>query len=487
MGILACCIFGFITTNRFKLILEGNFCTFDRFYYDILYGQLKDSYPKWEGIEKTMEYLNDLKVFLEKNKNLQREVLIGSKLKKSDKYNYLYDEYFTEEYLTNITKYSKDDIIIEKINQITLPIALNYGKIVDSIYILNEFNSLFKKNLTGLITYFNKKENDFPELKSKFLDEFYDYAKIVRIWENVLAMICFCLLFISVIFTGISMIIYVYLKNKKCLLKYMHVLWNIIRFFIFLYFLYGAAYGISYLILRDMVAYIMFVFGKENLDLGGHSYLIPLNEGKEYLHYCLINVVKDYKKKLNPILTFALEEFFNGYHELKEIFSTNQYLGIYFDNAFREYREYEDLINSQRYMIYFIRDRFDYFYKFDSSYPIFQKREGGIFGFLNCSFLKSDLNMMYTTLYDLSNEAIILCILSCCIGFFGGIFVFLFLLVLYHYKDNNEIRNSIDSNAYENKKERVPSYKHKNKKIGNEPPTQIEMASINDENIDDSL
>ena len=109
---------------------------------------------------------------------------------------------------------------------------------MDSIYILNEFNSLFKKNLTDLIIYFNKIENDFPELKSKFLDEFYDYAKIVRIWENVLAMICFCLLFISVIFTGISMIIYVYLKNKKCLLKYMHVLWNIIRFFIFLYFLY---------------------------------------------------------------------------------------------------------------------------------------------------------------------------------------------------------------------------------------------------------
>ena len=70
-------------------------------------------------------------------------------------------------------------------------------------------------------------------------------------------------------------------------------------------------------------------------------------------------------------------------------------------------------------------------------FPGFTERNGGSFGFLDCSFLKSDLNMMFRTLYDLSVEARILCALSCCIGFFGAVFVYFFLLVLHHY--NTEI------------------------------------------------
>ena len=58
------------------------------------------------------------------------------------------------------------------------------------------------------------------------------------------------------------------------------------------------------------------------------------------------------------------------------------------------------------------------------------------FDSFNCSFLRSDLSMIYTTLYDLSIESRILCALCCCIGFFGAIAVYTYLLVIYHYNND---------------------------------------------------
>ena len=64
LGILACCISGFVTTNRFGFALEGSYCSFERFYYDSLYGQLKETYPKWEGFESIENNFTDLISFL---------------------------------------------------------------------------------------------------------------------------------------------------------------------------------------------------------------------------------------------------------------------------------------------------------------------------------------------------------------------------------------------------------------------------------------
>ena len=52
LGILACCISAFVSINRFGFALEGAWCAVDRIYYDSLYGQLKNSEPKWEGFDK---------------------------------------------------------------------------------------------------------------------------------------------------------------------------------------------------------------------------------------------------------------------------------------------------------------------------------------------------------------------------------------------------------------------------------------------------
>ena len=473
LGILACCISGFVTINRFGFALDGSWCAFDRLYYDSLYGQLKEGYPKWEGFEKTKNYLINLWIFLKKIKDnyITKDNLLSIYEEEIDdtgaiifvdkkKYlikseNFLYDEYFTQEYIDSINELQNGEWAFYAVlaNQKTLPIISCYGKIVDSVFKLNEMYRILERNLASLIIYFDNLSKDFSSLKISFLEEFYYYIKIEEILGKLLSKIYFCLLCISVIFAGASMIFYVLIKRQRCLRIFMHILWNIFRIFIFSYFFYGTAFGISYLSLRDAIAYVMYVFGEENLSPNReNSYLIPMNQGKDYLHYCLINNNNDYKNRLDLNLKLALEDFFNSYSELREIFS-KPYSEIYLDYDIKGNTNLDKLILSQKRMIDFIKGKtYSYLCGNDDcgDFPEIAKRHGGIFGFLDCSFLKSDLHMMFKTVFDLSVESQILCVLSCCIGFFSVIFIYFFLLILHHY--NEEISLDIENknkNKYE--------------------------------------
>ena len=194
-----------------------------------------------------------------------------------------------------------------------------------------------------------------------------------------------------------------------------------------------------YLALRDAVAYVMFVFGEENLNSKSNSYLIPTKEGKEYLNYCLLNGKNDYKNELSEALSTSLEDFFKSYSELKELFNeektydfascsldstTSPSLATAWSDIQVKMKKFEKLCISGNNDIC-------------KDFPKYATRKGGLFGSLDCSFLKSDLAMMYRTVYDLHVEARIICALSCCIGFFGAIAIYFFLLVLHHY--NNEL------------------------------------------------
>ena len=63
MGVLASCISAFVTVNRVGFALEGAWCAFDRIYYDSLYGQLKTTPPRWEGLEKSKNTLGNITTF----------------------------------------------------------------------------------------------------------------------------------------------------------------------------------------------------------------------------------------------------------------------------------------------------------------------------------------------------------------------------------------------------------------------------------------
>ena len=184
---------------------------------------------------------------------------------------------------------------------------------------------------------------------------------------------------------------------------------------------------------------------------------------------------------MNDILTSSFEDFFKNIYELNTYFENNNdlYLDDYSENS------YEQLVSKHKNFTNFIRNKVVKVLMADEKIKLFAQisvRQGGLFGSFNCDFLKSDLNMIYRTLYDLSVEARILCALSCCIGFFGAIAVYFFLLVLHHYNMDlfydscQSIFTRIDGNASRKKiSNKDPGYKKR--KIRSE----IELSSKNDD------
>ena len=479
MGLLACCISGFVTTNRFGFALQGSYCSFERFYYDSIYGQLKETYPKWEGFDSLKENLEDLdSIFNHLSERFSKEKLYDDLIKNTS----FYDGYYKPDFLTqyfNICSSEENSKICEATNLKTLPLAKRYGKILDAYYTLDKLKNFIpeRESLSSLNNNFTDMKTAFMNLKSSLLSEFYYYARIANGWGRVLTMIYFCLLLIAVTFAGVSMMFYVCLRNQGYLAIFMHVLWNIIRFFIFSFFFYGGAYGMCYLALRDAVAYVMHFFGEDNLS-SDRTYLD--RKGKEFLKYCLINKDSDFKNKLNDILTSSFEDFFKNIYELKTYFENNN--DLYLDDYSQT--SYEQLVSKHKTFINFIKDNVKLLMANENTklFPQISVRQGGLFGSFNCDFLKSDLNMIYRTLYDLSVEARILCALSCCIGFFGAIAVYFFLLVLHHYNmdlfydSGQSIFTRIDGNTSRKKiSNKDPGYKKR--KIRSE----IELSSRNEE------
>ena len=453
LGILACCIAGFVTTNRFGFALEGSRCAFTRLYYDSKYGQLKETYPKWEGFKKILHYYDDFEKFQKifnntkkLNYDYREKTKYFMKTNENDYKYYLFDGYYSKDYLDKVndilTPKQEQPVTIQikefinKLNFYTIPITSRYGKIIDSIYKLGNMtfdNTLFT-NIFGTLN----TDSDFDKLKNDFLKEFDYYAKIAKGWGKILTMIYLCLLCITITFAAVSMMFYVCLKRQGYLSTFMHILWNIVRFFMFSFFFYGAAYGMCYLALRDAVAFNMFLFSEDYLGKKENLKLLPSGKGKEFLQFCLLGNNSNFKFTLDPSFTSSLNDYFTNFKELNESLQNYKALESVSDT------ELNTIINEQKSMIEDIK--YDMINMKNTicpepdiceEYGKMALREGGLFGSFNCTFLKSDLNMMYRTLFDLSVEARILCALSCCIGFFGAIFVYFFLFVLHHY--NNEL------------------------------------------------
>ena len=183
LGLLACCISGFVTTNRFGFALEGSYCSFERFYYDSIYGQLKVNYPKWEGLENLSKILEKLKEFI--NNEIAIYGTLSNNLEKNISfYEGYYSKDFIDLYFKNCSNNNQNEACKLVINK-TLPFSIRYGRILDSINKTKYFNDIFyncEEYLSGIITYINNMKTDFSSLKDRFLNNFHYYARIANGW-----------------------------------------------------------------------------------------------------------------------------------------------------------------------------------------------------------------------------------------------------------------------------------------------------------------
>ena len=442
LGILACCVSAFVTANRFGFALEGAWCAIDRVYYDSLYGQLKTSEPKWEGFSNLDAITKNLSSFY-------------NALKANDFLSSLINDSWKFE--NGLWKYNKE----EQTKKYEL--VIRFSKIINSIQRLTLINET-EDNILGP----SIDENNFKTIKTTFLESphFYYYTKTLKACLKILAIIYYSFLLTAITAAGVSMMFYACLKRQGYLLTFMHVLWNVIRFFMFSFFLYGTAYGIGFLAIRDSIAYLMYVFG-ENL---GQTPAKLIDGGKDFFIECLIKNDSNLKNKFDKKYTTSLSEFFTNYNEILKLIDGSNFWEI---ETKIEYIK-NNLTTGNNPMA--LKD-FNFLVEKAG-------KEGGLFGSFDCGFLKSNLNLLYTALYDASVESRILCAVSLCSSFFGAVSVYFFLLVMHHY--NNELFFDTGKSIFTGFDGFGGGYKKKNH---NQDPAykkrklraEIELTSKNDE------
>ena len=197
LGVLACCISAFVTVNRFGFALEGSWCAVNRIYYDSYYGQLKDSKHRWEGISKTKSIIQNIKDLCGKI------------------------NYNDNSFCSSIDSQTEEQ-------KKTMMISLCQLKLCCK-WIIDE-NSEKMKTINKVL------DDNLDKIETDFLNDFDYYAKTLNACLKVLSMIYYCLLLIATTAAGVSMMFYACLKRQGYLITFMHVIWNVIRFFIFSFF-----------------------------------------------------------------------------------------------------------------------------------------------------------------------------------------------------------------------------------------------------------
>jgi len=393
LGVLACCISAFVSVNRFGFTIDGAWCAFDRIYYDSLYGQLKNKGERWEGLDKTKVTLQEIKDFCNFIINLDNEGIKNIK----NVYTLILKDSCT---LMGVAE-ENDKKIIKKIPD--LPSSSQF------------------ENIKGKIHF----------------DKITFYAGVLKRSFKILAMIYYCLLLIATTGAGIAMMFYACLKRQWYLITFMHVSWNVIRFFIFSFFLYGTAFGVLFLMIRDLIACMHKIFNQDFDD----------DEWK-FLHNCLFT---NETKFLNETIKASINSFF----------AQAQSVGC------------DDIVP--------VRDNEG---ANTACHSISKKVVNGTLGSFDCRFLQSNLHHLYSILYDSSKESRKLSALSLCSAFFGAIAVYFYLLVIHHY--NNELFFDVGKSIFtgfdsfgfgykKKKKNEDPAYKKRKLRA------EIELTSKNEE------
>ena len=439
LGILACCISGFVSINRFGFAIEGALCSLERIFFDSKFGQLKTDEPKWKGFDNVKTIIDNLTEF----SNILDLISFNGETK----------------YINKDDEEISDEIEYAEINK------FKYTKMFHAYKYL-KYND-FKAQLNDFGSNFNDYINDFEKLneKDKFIDKCRHYGNILKDCMMILAMVYYCFLLIVVTFACISMMFYACLKRQGYLLIFMHVLWNIIRFFMFSFFIFGAAYGMFSKALRDSVAIISSFFEKDNL--GTDIDELPIRKNK-FLGKCIGQKDYNFKDELDrnkKEISSSLEIFFTNLNEFKNMELTSEW------NT--PISEISNILGNtpEKHL--------------NCTYLItIAKEKGGLFGSFNCGFLGGYLQLVYTTIYDASVEAKKLSATTLSAAFFGAVAIYFYLLVLHHY--NNElffdsgksIFTSFDGfgGGYRKKNpQQDPAYKKRKLRA------EIELTSKNDE------
>ena len=451
-------------------------CAYERIYYDVLNGQLKSTYPKWEGTSKISDYItgtNSIYDYITINSNGFYWYRENENAICSGDFIYPVSHSFVEK-VCGISDATERSNYIKTVNE-----KLYIG--VNSLYNLYNY-----KNLSGYISK-NDGSSDISNIdsamqsyNSKFIDEFEFYIHVGRGLCQILPLVYFSIL-LTVSVGAIALLIIYYCNcfnsvNQSFYIIPMHIAWNIIRFFIFSFFMFGFGYGGIFLLAKDAIGLINYIFSDENVGKSSTQTIIFESSTKEFINYCLhskngyFDDIFDNKIPNDFIAsTLKFGDFINNPPTFDDTYG---YSSSYISELKSAYS-----VNSESELL---------------TYQIVYNSTGSIYSGLDCSFIQNYVNLMRNALYDFSWEVRIMCTLSCFIAFMGAIAVYgyIWTMFLWEKKDNNQgymyinksSNNQIPFISSNNKKERkIKSYIPPPKDLNNNNNIEMNEQENNEE------
>ena len=305
-GVIACCIAGFVTANRYGFCTYAVQCAYERIYYDIKNGQIKNTLPKWGGINETQSKLSELnninnvlnldltKFYLEKQDSINCDLIYPVPKDLVDKLCDVADEKRKEIY------------------QYLFP-----G--VTSVFNLKKIQDYYTNFGVKYIEELNDIKDGLEEYKNKFITDFEYYVHVARGLGQILPIIYFAILLTTIVIALTLLIIY-FCNCIPC--------WN----FIFSFFMYGCGYGMLFLLARDEIRFIKYLLEEQNPESG----IIISKKALNFFNYCLSknNMFKEVFQNSFP------DEFISNTIVFDTWYNTSTYSGEGSDI----YKEYKDAL-----------------------------------------------------------------------------------------------------------------------------------------------
>ena len=330
-GVFACCVSGFVTSYNFSNKLDTTKCVYERIYYDSIYGEInknnetdkKKYYTPWEGLKKRQNIIDKFEDFLinKKKYDLPFDFDKDSEWQKGNVTPLDEGVYYTKNFINNLTEKILNNCKPQENSGISLR-DLNGELICDSNN-LEEPNSMvyrYINEVTRITKYFSdevkqikefiekkeKRENSYGKelnitnntleniseglisYKTEFLEkEAYYYIKVSNTCGYILVTIYYSIILAIVVCSCFLLWAYSYFKEQRLIYTFMHVSWNILKFFSFSFFMFGAAFGALYLVSRDLIGYNQFLFSDLYLSPNVTNRFISNTATKEFLRYCI--------------------------------------------------------------------------------------------------------------------------------------------------------------------------------------------------------
>ena len=496
-GIFACCVSGFVYTERFKKNLYGSTCAIERLYYNIYDGQIlnDNSNYKWIGFYKIIQQIYQFSY-------LENIIRIDGKYS-YDKTNLDNSVKELSEYIAKekekISKISSLENIDQTVSEIKSQISDNV-LIYETSYatinniIMQLIDPKYDYSINNVILNLLSTQSNFTYFGNKIVKKYHEYKDVMYGFIYI----CFETLYSFMLSFAVLEILFIvgYVFGEKYILLYylIVIFWYLIMLLSVTSFIIGACYGMITFGIKDGIGYIMYIFGYENINLPEP---IIIGNYTNFIQQCIFN--KTYPGNLSMYYNlqteneFSLTGMYSKISELSQKINNTQFsLNILtqFKNSLSDLDDNDEIkVNLNKY-ITSISDNFNSYIqneikgetsllynKFNTFFTTFfnspttsNSSLNYPFSYMNCNFIKNDLQVAYKALYDLSLRTRVITTLTLCMAFFAFIAGIAIQITIMRYGDDNsdyydDIDNKKESSLLKKQNSKINDSKSKNQQI----------------------